>query len=72
MEVDESVSDTHVPESFLSIKRAAPRLGVPAAWLQAEALAGRVPCLLAGRRLLVNPEAVERVLLERTREVNHE
>jgi hypothetical protein len=53
-------------ESFLPLWRAAVRLGVPAAWLRAEANAGRVPCLRAGRRLLVNPSAVERALLERT------
>ena len=38
---------------------------VPVAWLRAEAEAGRVPCLKAGKALLFDPEAVERVLLER-------
>jgi hypothetical protein len=55
-------------ELFMSVRRAAARLGVPAAWLRAEAQAGRVPCLRAGRRLLVNPQAVERVLMERARQ----
>jgi len=55
-------------ESFLPLRRAAVRLGVPAAWLRAEAEAGRVPHLRVGRRLLVNPQAVERVLLERARQ----
>ena len=41
------------------------RLRLPADWLKAEAQAGRIPCLRAGRRTLFNPDAVERVLLER-------
>ena len=41
------------------------RLRVTAAWLRAEADAGRVPCLRAGKRYLFAPEAVERVLSER-------
>jgi hypothetical protein len=55
-------------ELFLPLRRAAVRLGVPMAWLRAEADAGRVPHLRAGRRLLVNPEAVERALLKRARQ----
>lgn len=55
-------------EAFLPLQRTAVRLGVPAAWLRAEARAGRVPHLRVGRRLLVNPEDVERVLLERSRQ----
>jgi hypothetical protein len=60
------MSDTK-PESelFLPIRHAASRLGVPGAWLLSEAKAGRVPSLRAGRRWLVNPAAVERVLLDR-------
>ncbi len=50
---------------FVSITEASRRFGVPLAWLKAEALAGRIPCLRVGRRLLFNVEAVERVLLER-------
>ncbi|MFO0840681.1 MAG: DNA-binding protein [Phycisphaerae bacterium] len=53
------------PEVFLSLRRTAARLGVPASWLRAEALAGRVPHLRAGRRLLFNPTAVEGILLDR-------
>ena len=41
------------------------RLRVPVKWLRAEAEAGRVPHLKAGKALLFDPEAVERVLLER-------
>jgi hypothetical protein len=40
-------------------------LGLSAAWLKAEANAGRIPCLKVGRRLLFNPVAVERALAER-------
>jgi hypothetical protein len=55
-------------ESFLPLRRAAARLGVPVAWLRAEAVAGRVPCLRVGRRLLLNPAAVEDALMKRAGE----
>ena len=42
--------------------------GLTVAWLQAEAEAGRIPCFRAGRRLLFDPDAVQRVLLKRARE----
>jgi hypothetical protein len=54
------------PETFVPLRSAAVRLGVPAAWLRAEADAGRVPFLLASRMFLFNVDAVERALLERT------
>jgi len=41
------------------------RYGLSMAWLQAEAEAGRIPCFKAGRRLLFDPDAVERALIER-------
>jgi hypothetical protein len=51
------------------------RLGVPLTWLRAEAAAGRIPALLAGRVYLCDPDAVERALLDRARgqkpEVGH-
>ncbi|MEI8195462.1 MAG: hypothetical protein WCI73_06100, partial [Phycisphaerae bacterium] len=53
-------------ESFLPLRRAAVRLGVPVAWLRAEADAGRIPCLRVGRRLMVNQQTVEAALLART------
>ena len=56
--------------SFLPVAHAASRLGVPAKWLRAEAAAGRVPCLRAGRRLLMNPQAVEAALLARAQTGN--
>ena len=41
------------------------RLKLPAAWLEEEALAGRIPCLKVGRHLRFNPAAVEAALAER-------
>ncbi len=38
---------------------------LPREWLRQEALAGRIPCLRIGRKLLFNPEAVENALAER-------
>lgn len=52
-------------ETFVPLHQAASRLGVPAAWLKAEAHAGRVPHLKAGRRILFSTEAAERALLAR-------
>lgn len=49
----------------MPVKIAATRLGLPAAWLIAEAKEGKIPALVAGRRISVNPAAVERILLER-------
>lgn len=54
-------------ESFLSLRRTASRLGLPMNWLRAEAEAGRIPHLKAGRRLLFNIAAVEDELLARSR-----
>jgi hypothetical protein len=52
----------------------AARTHLPAAWLRAEALAGRLPCLRVGRKLLFNVEAVRAALYERAataREASH-
>jgi hypothetical protein len=43
-------------------------LRVPVTWLRAEAEAGRVPCLRAGKVLLFNPSAVEQALAVRAAE----
>jgi hypothetical protein len=43
------------------------RLGVPANWLRAEAEAGRVPHLKAGRRVLLNLDVVCNLLAERAK-----
>ena len=57
--------ESHRSELFISLRRTAGRLGVPAAWLRAEVKAGRIPCLQIGKRMLLNPKAVEHVLLVR-------
>ncbi len=51
--------------SLLPLGPTARYFRVPAAWLRAEADAGRVPCVRAGSRYLFSVEAVERVLLDR-------
>lgn len=38
---------------------------LPREWLRREALAGRIPCLRIGRKLLFSPAAVEKALTER-------
>jgi len=43
-------------------------LRVPVRWLRMEAEAGRVPHIRADRAFLFDPDAVERVLLERAQE----
>ena len=57
-------------QTFITLHVLARRLGLPAAWLKAEALAGRIPSLKAGRRMMFEPDAVERAL--RQRAVQHE
>ncbi len=42
----------------LSLCRMARRAGVTQQWLKAEAEAGRIPCLKAGKRFLFSPPAV--------------
>jgi hypothetical protein len=44
------------------------RLRLSREWLRAEALAGRLPCLKIGRRLLFNVQAVEETLARRAAE----
>jgi len=45
------------------------RFHVPARWLQHEAETGRIPAVKADRALLLDPDTVERVLLERAQTV---
>ena len=54
-----------MPNDLLDIDQLAEHTGIAATWLQSEADGGRIPSLLAGRRRLFNPAAVERVLLDR-------
>jgi hypothetical protein len=51
--------------SIIPLNILARRLRVPVGWLRDEARAGRVPCIQAGRQILVNPAAVETALLAR-------
>lgn len=53
---------------LLSLSGLARHLQLPSEWLRSEALAGRLPCLRAGRRLLFNADAVRRALLRRASE----
>ena len=46
----------------LGLHDLAAQLGLSIAWLKAEASAGRLPCLRAGRRLLFDRAAVERAI----------
>ena len=50
---------------LLPLNRLAALLRLPAAWLKAEADAGRLPVLVVGKRRLFNPVAVEEALAER-------
>ena len=52
--------------SFVSITSAARCVGVPVAWLKAEAEGGRLPHLRVGRRLLFDLAAVEAELRSRS------
>ena len=47
---------------LLSLARMARRLGVTQDWLRGQADAGNVPGLLAGKRYLFNPVAVQEAL----------
>lgn len=55
--------------SLLPLQIMARRVFVPAAWLRAEAEAGRIPHLQAGKKFLFDPKTVERVLLDRAQEI---
>lgn len=59
----------HTPSARLvSLPKLSRHLAVPATWLRREALAGRIPHLRAGSRLLFDVDLVEQVLLARLRE----
>jgi hypothetical protein len=52
-------------DQLLTLSRLAARCRLPREWLREEALAGRLPCLRIGRKLLFNLTAVQQVLAER-------
>ena len=54
-------------QPFQTLDRVARRVGVPVKWLIAEAEAGRVPTIMAGRTRLANAESVS-LALARTAE----
>jgi hypothetical protein len=59
---------------LLTLHQLAARLRLSRDWLRAEALADRLPCLRAGRKLLFNLPTVHRILAERAaagREASH-
>ena len=59
------IQDTRPP---LNLSVMARILGVKPRWLREEASSGRVPAVAAGDTFLFDPDAVERVLLERARQ----
>jgi hypothetical protein len=60
-------SDENEGKPFQPLPIAATMLGVPAAWLQREAKAGRVPHLQAGRQILFNVDVVKQALVDRAK-----
>lgn len=54
-------------KTFIPLHALSRRLGLPAAWIKTEAEAGRIPSLRAGRRLMFNPDVVERILIDRAK-----
>jgi excisionase family DNA binding protein len=59
---------------LITLHQLAVELRLSREWLREEALAGRLPCLRVGRKLLFNLSTVKRILAERaatSREVSH-
>jgi len=52
-------------QTFVTLHVLARRLGLPVAWLKAEAMASRIPSLKAGRRMMFESDAVARALRQR-------
>lgn len=50
---------------FVTVRRAAKQLGLPAAWLRRETEAGRLPSIRAGKSRLVDPEMIRAALHDR-------
>lgn len=57
-------------ERLVCVRVAARRLRVTKKWLEVEVKEGRVPSLLAGRRVLLSMSAVEAALLERAAKID--
>jgi len=54
-------------QTFVPLHVVSRRLGLPAAWIKAEAEAGRIPCLRTARRLMFNLDEVEHIFGERAK-----
>jgi len=54
---------------LLSVVELSRKLKYPQQWLRDQADRGLIPSIKIGRRLLFNPEAVQRILLERAAEL---
>jgi len=52
-------------DTLTNLAGLASQLRLPGAWLRSQALAGNIPCLKVGRKLLFNPGAVEKTLAVR-------
>ena len=52
---------------FITANELANALNLPVSWIKAEAQAGRLPCIRAGRRLMFDPALVRASLAERSR-----
>ena len=59
---------SYTPARLLTTGAMARRLRVRAAWLRAEAEAGRIPHVRAEDQYLFDPESVEQVLVERAQQ----
>lgn len=54
--------DSESPQRPATLHATCRALGLPADWLREEALAGRIPCLRAGTRLLFDLERVRSIV----------
>jgi len=56
---------TIVEKQLLKAGPTARKLGIPVSWLKAEAGAGKLPHIRAGKILLFDPQKIERILIKR-------
>lgn len=59
------MSEAHEADQVFELRRMARAIGVTSKWLKEEAVAGRVPCLKAGTRLLFSRNATMAALVKR-------
>lgn len=53
-------------KTFVTASKLSAICGLSETWLRDEANAGRIPHLKIGKRVMFNPDAVERALIERS------